>query len=287
MKIDGNTFIVTGGLGGIGGAVAKALLSRGAKVALFDVLPAQKGSLLAAEYHPTDAIYVNVDIANADSTKSGVQIVVEKLGNLKGVVHCAGIAVKRPWSNDVADSISDFIKMMNVNAIGTFIVNAQVADAINKPLNHPDKPVANGSNSKFWTTDEERGVIINFSSAAAHGLYARTLCYGPSKVAVAGITRSMADFLGPSGIRVNSISPSIVQSNMTAGFSGYFNDDLLAHAAFPRKPVPVEEIVRTVVYLVENGYVNGEDIRVDSAWRLVTARTPGARDPRDLAPGLE
>ncbi|KAK9350077.1 hypothetical protein V1523DRAFT_436654 [Lipomyces doorenjongii] len=215
MKIDGNTFIVTGGLGGIGGAVAKALLSRGAKVALFDVLPAQKGSLLAAEYHPTDAIYVNVDIANADSTKSGVQIVVEKLGNLKGVV------------------------------------------------------------------------IINFSSAAAHGLYARTLCYGPSKVAVAGITRSMADFLGPSGIRVNSISPSIVQSNMTAGFSGYFNDDLLAHAAFPRKPVPVEEIVRTVVYLVENAYVNGEDIRVDSAWRLVTARTPGARDPRDLAPGLE
>ncbi|KAK9357216.1 hypothetical protein V1504DRAFT_436955 [Lipomyces starkeyi] len=60
--------------------------------------------------------------------------------------------------------------------------------------------------NKFWTTDEERGVTINFSSAAAHGLYARTLCYGPSKVAVAGITRSMADFLGPSGIRVNSIS---------------------------------------------------------------------------------
>ncbi|KAK9321838.1 3-oxoacyl-reductase [Lipomyces orientalis] len=285
MKIEGNTFIVTGGLGGIGGAVAKAFLARGAKIALFDVLPTEKGALLAAEYHPTDAIYINVDIASSDSTKDGVEAVVEKLGNLKGVVHCAGIAVKRPWSNDVANSISDFIKMMNVNAIGTFIVNAHVADAINKPLNHPGNPAANGS--KFWTTDEERGIIVNFSSAAAHGLYARTLCYGPSKVAVAGITRSMADFLGPSGIRVNSISPSIVQSNMTAGFSGYFNDDLLAHAAFPRKPVPVEEIVRTVLYLVENGYVNGEDIRVDSAWRLVTARIPGGPDPRELAPGLE
>ncbi|KAK9233739.1 3-oxoacyl-reductase [Lipomyces kononenkoae] len=283
MKIEGSTFIVTGGLGGIGGAVAKDFLRRGAKVALFDVLPTEKGEVLAAEYHATDALYINVDISDSTSTKSGVEAVVKKLGNLKGVVHCAGIAVKRQWSNDVADSISDFIKMMNVNAIGTFIVNAQVADAINKPLNHPSHP----SSSKFWTTEEERGVIVNFSSAAAHGLYARTLCYGPSKLAVAGITRSMADFLGPSGIRVNSISPSIVQSNMTAGFSGYFNDDLLTHAAFPRKPVPVEEIVRTVMYLVENGYVNGEDIRVDSAWRLVTARTPGAPDPRVLAPGLE
>ncbi|KAK9483531.1 3-oxoacyl-reductase [Lipomyces starkeyi] len=287
MKIKGNTFIVTGGLGGIGGAVAKDFLARGAKVALFDVLPAEKGSLLAAEYHSTDAFYVDVDIANADSTKAGVEAVVEKLGDLKGVVHCAGIAVKRPWSNDVADSIPDFIKMINVNAIGTFIVNAQVADAINKPFNHPKKTTTSEARSRFWTTDEERGVIVNFSSAAAHGLYARTLCYGPSKVAVAGITRSMADFLGPSGIRVNSISPSIVQSNMTAGFSGYFNDDLLGHAAFPRRPVPVEEIVRTVVYLVENGYVNGEDIRVDSAWRLVTSRIPGGPDPRELAPGLE
>ncbi|KAK9482800.1 hypothetical protein V1527DRAFT_508888, partial [Lipomyces starkeyi] len=132
------------------------------------------------------AVNVNVDIANADSTKSGIQIVVERLGNLKGVVHCAGIAVQRPWSNDVADSISDFIKMMNVNSISAFIV--QVADVINKPVNHPERPVASGSNSKFWTTDEERGVTINLSSAAAHGLYARTLCYGPSKVAVAGIT---------------------------------------------------------------------------------------------------
>lgn len=67
--------------------------------------------------------------------------------------------------------------LLTVNSIGTFIINAQFADAVNKPLNFP-----NGENepeADFWTTDEERGIIINFSSAAAHGLYARTLCYGP------------------------------------------------------------------------------------------------------------
>ncbi|KAK9342794.1 hypothetical protein V1522DRAFT_438633 [Lipomyces starkeyi] len=196
-----------------------------------------EGSLLAAEYHPTDAVYVNVDIANADCTKSGVQIVVEKLGNLKGVVHCAGIAVQRPWSNDVADLISDFIKMMNVNSISTFIVNAQVAAAINKPVNHPERPVASGPNSNSRT-------------------------------------RSMADFLGTSGIRVNLISLSIVQSNMTAGFSRY----LTATSLLMRRSL--ENPLRT-------GYVIGEDIRVDNAWGLIRARTPGTPDPKELAPGLE
>ncbi|KAK7202379.1 hypothetical protein BZA70DRAFT_286221 [Myxozyma melibiosi] len=288
MKIEGNTFIITGGLGGIGSAVAKGFLAKGGKAALFDVIPEEKGVELAAKIHPTDVLYVKVDIANQESATAGVATVVEKLGSLKGVVHCAAISAKRPWSNDVSDSIPDFIKMINVNTVGTFIVDAVVADAINKPYNHPPG-AASDSASTFWTTEEERGVIINFASAAGHGLYARTLCYGPTKVAVAGITRAMADFLGPSGIRVNSISPSIVVTPMTAGagLGTYFEEDLKAHAAFPRRPVPVDEIVRTVEFIVENGYINGEDIRVDSAWRLVTNRASGLPDPRSVAPGLE
>lgn len=134
--------------------------------------------------------------------------------------------------------------MLKVNTVGTFIVNAHVADAINKPLNHPNGD--GGKADKFWTTDEERGIIINFSSAAAHGLYARTLCYGPTKAAVAGISKSFADFLGPSGIRVNTISPSIVQSGMTNAFSKYFGDDLLAHATFPRVGAVPDDITPTV-----------------------------------------
>jgi NAD(P)-dependent dehydrogenase (short-subunit alcohol dehydrogenase family) len=124
--------------------------------------------------------------------------------------------------------------MLEINVVGTFIVNAHVADAINYPLNHPDGPA---SHAPFWTADEERGVIINFASAAARP-YARTLAYGPGKTAVVGITQAMADFLGPSGIRAVSISPSIVASGMTAGFSSYFQDALLKHATFPRPTWP-------------------------------------------------
>ena len=108
--------------------------------------------------------------------------------------------------------------MVDVNIIGTFVVNAHVADAINKPLNHPD---GTDKHAPFWTSDEERGVIVNFASAAAQN-YARCLAYGPTKTATIGITRcrsfclnmipqlttaAFADFLGPSGIRCASISP--------------------------------------------------------------------------------
>lgn len=75
--------------------------------------------------------------------------------------------------------------MLDVNVLGTFIVNAHVADAINKPLNHPD---GTDKHAPFWTSDEERGVIVNFASAAAQN-YARCLAYGPTKTATIGITR--------------------------------------------------------------------------------------------------
>lgn len=102
-----------------------------------------------------------------------------------------------------------------------------------------------------------------------------------------GMTRSFADYLAPSAIRVCSISPSIVVSNMTAGFSGYFQDDLTAHAAFPRRPVPADKVVDQVVSIIENEYLNAIDVRIDGGWRLVTDRSKDREDPRVLAPGLE
>jgi NAD(P)-dependent dehydrogenase (short-subunit alcohol dehydrogenase family) len=82
-------------------------------------------------------------------------------------------------------SVVDAVQMLDINVTGTFIVNAHVADAINKQLNHPD---GTDNHAPFWTTDEERGVIINFASAAANP-YARVLSYGPGKTAVIGITK--------------------------------------------------------------------------------------------------
>ena len=104
--------IVTGGTGGIGGATAKFLVAQGAAVALFDVIPNEAGNTFAQGVSADGmAIYLKVDITDSEAVESAVGKVVEKYGLLKGCVHCAGIAVKRPWTNDIADSIPYFKKV--------------------------------------------------------------------------------------------------------------------------------------------------------------------------------
>jgi 3-hydroxyacyl-CoA dehydrogenase len=91
-------------------------------------------------------------------------------------------------------------------ALGTFVIDACVSDAINSQ--YPDEgPFAP-------RVDEERGCIVNIASAVANPVPARCLTYGPTKTCVLGITTGAADFLGPSGIRVCSLSPSAVASKI-------------------------------------------------------------------------
>jgi len=102
------------------------ILAEGGNVALFDVIPEEKGQAVAEEMAAKTkaagtngktaavrALYVKVDITDSDAVKVAVATVVEQLGNLKGAVHCAGVAIKRPWTNDAADSIPDFKKVSN------------------------------------------------------------------------------------------------------------------------------------------------------------------------------
>lgn len=106
--------------------------------------------------------------------------------------------------------------MFKVNAYGTFAVDACIADAINSqyPDDGPFGP----------RVTEERGCIVNIASVVAKPVPGRCLTYGPSKststpiadtdepAAVLGITEGIADFLGPFGIRVNSVAPAVVAS---------------------------------------------------------------------------
>ncbi|KAM0747658.1 NAD(P)-binding protein [Meredithblackwellia eburnea MCA 4105] len=280
MKISGNGWIVTGGLGGVGKACAINILKEGGHVALFDVIAQDKGEALTQEIDAKRASYFRTDISDPKSVETSVAAAVTKFGSIKvvGGIHCAGIALRREWTNKMSDSIPDMIKMLNVNALGTFIVDAYVADAIN--ANYPDE------GRLPPRTKEERGVIINFASAAASP-YARVLCYGPTKTFVLGVTTSASDYLGPSGIRVNAVSPSIVATGMAGPHLPYFESELESGATFPRRQADLQEIWSGVKFLIENEMLNGHDLKVDGGWRLVSNWAPGEPDPRAKAPGLE
>lgn len=311
MQIKGNTFIVTGGLGGLGGECAASLLKQGAKVGIFDIVEQATGEEKAkATFNSTNAMYAQVDICKQDQGAAAVESVVKQFGNLKGLVHCAGVALRRDWvDNDLSGSIDLFRKTIEINAVGTFAINAAVGDAINRAT-VKELGVKPKEGSRFWTTDQERGVLINFASVAGHEPNARIVGYGPSKTCVLGLTKSIADFYGPSGIRVNSVSPGIVATPMNESAIGWFRDDLTANGIFPKRParpvsiryrpcreattltstvVPAhqEHVSHAVQALIENEFINAEDIKVTGGWKLVSTTHPGAGDPRDAAPGLE
>lgn len=85
-------------------------------MALFDVIREDAGDSFAAKLvaggdMTGKAVYYKVDITESDAVKTAVADVVDKLGNLVGCVHCAGVALKREWTNDIADSIPYFKKV--------------------------------------------------------------------------------------------------------------------------------------------------------------------------------
>ena len=75
------------------------------------MIDAEKGNNFAQGVSDDKAKYYRVDITDSDAVKKAVEDVVKTFGNLKGCVHCAGVAIKRPWTNDVAESIPNFKKV--------------------------------------------------------------------------------------------------------------------------------------------------------------------------------
>lgn len=201
-------FIITGGAGSIGGTTARMIIERGGYAILFDVLPTSAGEAKAKEMHDSRALYFQVDISDMASLETACAEALKLLpkGSLAGGVHCAAIAPGRKWSNKLADSVPTFAKVLNVNVYGTFAVDAAIADAINSQ--YPDVQ----GETFFPRVEEERGIIVNIASAVAKPVPARCLTYGATKTAVLGISGGMADFLGPFGIRVCSVSPAVVGS---------------------------------------------------------------------------
>ncbi|GMK57972.1 hypothetical protein CspeluHIS016_0500040 [Cutaneotrichosporon spelunceum] len=282
MKVEGKAFIITGGLGSIGGATARNLVSKGAYAVLFDILaPADAEGKIATFERADRYFYEQTDIIDRAKMEASCRSALSKIpkGSLFGAVHCAAIAPGKPWSNSLMDKLADFEKVMHVNATGTFLVDAAVADAINSqylPLEVFHERVT-----------EERGVIINLSSIVGHEIPARSLTYGVSKKAVLGITEAVADFLAPVGIRVNSVAPALVLSPMmlAGGRDKFFQSQLDAYSMFPRPFTEPDEIAAAIVFLMKNSMMNNFHLKVDAGWKQLSSWAAG--DPRKISPLLE
>ena len=121
---------------------------------------------------------------------------------------------------------------------------------------------------KLEPIDGERGVIISTASVAAYDGQIGQAAYSASKGGVVAMTLPIARELAQIGVRVNAIAPGIFMTPMLFGLPQAAQDSLGASVPFPQRLGAPAEYAALAVHIVENGYINGETIRIDGALRM-------------------
>ncbi len=245
--------IVTGGVSGLGLAVAQRIVADGGKVALFDVND-DKGASAVAALGESNARYFRTDVTSEDGVSANVAVAKDFLGSLNTLVNCAGIlGAGRVLGREAPMPLSQFSTTVMVNLVGSFNV-AKAAAALMQHNEAGD--------------DGERGAIVNTASVAAYEGQIGQAAYSASKGGVVGMTLPMARELARFGIRVNTIAPGIFWTPMVDGMPDDVQKSLSASIPFPSRLGQPDEFADLVVYILGNRYLNGETIRLDGAVRL-------------------
>lgn len=250
MDIEGASALVTGGASGLGLATARRLAAAGAHVIIVD-LPTSPGAQIADEL---GGAFAAADVTDAEQIAAAAARAAAA-GPLRVVVNCAGIAppAKVLDRDGSPSSLSDFERVIRVNLIGTYNVIAQTS-------------------AVMATTDPtdggDRGVIVNTASVAAFDGQIGQPAYSASKGGVHAMTLPIARELARHGIRVCTIAPGIMETPMLKGLPQAAQDSLGQQVPYPSRLGAPDEYARLVLAIVDNGYLNGETIRLDGAIRM-------------------
>ena len=245
--------VITGGVSGLGEAVAKYLVANGGKVALFDINE-EKGAALVAELGEQLAKFWKTDVSNEEAVAANIDAASDFLGGLNVAMNCAGIlGAGRVLGREAPMALSQFQTTVMVNLVGSFNVAKAAADK----MQHNDAG-----------TDGERGVIINTASVAAYEGQIGQAAYSASKGGVVGMTLPMARELARFGIRVMTIAPGVFWTPMVDGMPDDVQKSLAASIPFPSRLGQPTDFAALVGTIITNIYLNGETIRLDGATRL-------------------
>lgn len=238
---DRRPILVTGASGGIGGAIVRQLVDANA-----DVI----ASGTTAE--SLEAIVAETGCRTASFDLTSEEQIAEALTDLPlwGVVNCGGFGgeIATPMDTDIAV----FDKVMAINARGTLLVTKYAA--------------------RTMIDLGQGGSIVNVSSQASLVALPNHVSYGSSKAAVDNITRVSALELGRYGIRVNSVHPTVVMTEMSAFYWGRpeIADPFLATMPLGRWATQ-EEIAAPVVFLLSDGasMITGAHLPIDGGYTAV------------------
>jgi NAD(P)-dependent dehydrogenase (short-subunit alcohol dehydrogenase family) len=256
MKIEGVSAVVTGGASGLGEATARALVAKGAKVAIFD-RDVERGTKVAAEI---GGVFCEVDVTSDERVGAAFDKARAAHGQERILVNCAGVAnaVKTVGRDKETKQpkrypMHQFELAIAINLVGSFRCIAFSAY---------------GMVGLDPMEDGERGCIINTASVAAEDGQIGQAAYSASKGGVLAMALPIARDLMNDGVRVNTILPGIFKTPMMSLMPQNVQDALAAQVPFPKRLGTAEEYARLACFIAETPYLNAESIRLDGGIRM-------------------
>jgi NAD(P)-dependent dehydrogenase (short-subunit alcohol dehydrogenase family) len=244
--------VITGGVSGLGLSVARKVVAGGGQAVLLDI---NDDAGAAVETELGGAVsYIRTDVTSEQGVSDAIDMAVDHMGLINVAVNCAGvIGAGRVLGREAPMALDFFANAIQINLIGSFnvIKTAGAAMASNPP-----------------GADGERGVIISTASVAAYDGQIGQAAYSASKAGIVGMTLPIAREFARIGVRVNTVAPGIFWTPMVDGMPDHVQESLSASIPFPSRLGKPEEFAELVAHIVENGYINGETIRLDGAVRL-------------------
>ena len=253
MDLKNKIALVSGGASGLGQATVEDFVASGAKVVILDINEDNANKII--ENLGADKVsFISTNIMEEDPVISAVDKIKEDHGALHIAVNCAGTGYPgRILGKEAPHPLDAFQFIINLNLVGTFNVMRIAAELMDK--NEPDD-------------GGEKGVIINTASVAGYEGQIGQSAYSASKAGVIGLTITAARDLARHSIRVCTIAPGIFDTPLMQLAPDKIRDPLLESTQFPHRFGQPSEFGQLASHIVENSYLNGETIRLDSGMRM-------------------
>lgn len=241
LEVSGCAYIVTGAGSGINLAIARGLIAAGCRVAAWDVAP----GALEAEHHPLLS-FTRIDVRDKAALTREAAAVASAAGGIAGLVAGAGVMKHAPFL-DIKEA--DFDRTMAINLKGAMLTVQAV-------LPHMQA--------------SRKGSIVMFASMLARSGGANAADYIASKGGILGLARSIALEVADAGIRVNTISPTVIDTPMPQAV--YSRETLEARGR--DSPIgrlaTVEDVAAAALFLLSDdaSFMTGQDIRINGGQRL-------------------
>jgi 3-oxoacyl-[acyl-carrier protein] reductase len=243
--IDNKVAIVTGGGGGIGGAIVQRFAREGAKLTVADIdTSAAKASAANVADKGGDAISIATDVTHKKSVDEMVRATLDRWSRIDILVNVAGGADRKMVVDMTA---ADWDHIIDMNLKSVFLCSQRVLPTMLK---------------------QKYGKIVNISSIYGFTGNATRSSYAAAKAGVAAFTKSLALEVVKDGINVNAVAPGrITTPRVRSHYSDQAWADAVAQIPMGRTGTP-DEIASTVLFLVtdENNYITGQTIHVNGAW---------------------